>query len=104
MAKSKSMPADVHLLLVSYATVALVSFVAILGAYRYAKSIDPWLTPRASVSIGFYSRVSGIFGSIAFYGTIAGILLALSIPELRRSWLMWLSVSVFVLAFVFAWP
>jgi hypothetical protein len=104
MAKPRKLAPGLHLVLVSYATIALGSFLAIFVAYRYAKSVDPWLTPRLSVSMGFYSRVSGIFGPIAFYGSIAGIVLALSIPELRHSRLMWLTVGLFVLAFYLAFP
>ena len=93
-----------HLFLVSYATAAFGSLFIVFAAYAYAKSHDPWLTPRFSHSMIFLWKVSATFKGFASLGMLVGLLSATTVRELRRSWLMWLSIVAFVLADIFGYP
>jgi len=95
------MPPMARLLLVIYGGMALGSFAAVYGSYGYARSFDPWMTPRMSQSIMFWRNVSDSFRIVSVLGVLFCPLLAAISPALRQSFLFWLSLILFVLSFHF---
>lgn len=99
--KMKPLP---RLFLVGYATVAIGSFAIVFVAYVYAKLDDPYLTPRFTPSQIVYQRVGMTLLPVVSLAHLFGLLLVVTVRELKRSWLMWLSIVLFVLGDLVGFP
>jgi hypothetical protein len=101
-----ALPPRLRLLVASYATAALGSFLIVFAAYGYTTSgsYDSWLTPRWTQYMIFQWYVGTAFGPLAFLGVIVGLILLATSRDLRNSGLMWVSFLLFVLSLGFVHP
>jgi len=86
-----------RLLFVSYVTTAIASFVFVFGAYCYAKSYDPWLTPRGTHYMRLWWAVRQLFGPIAALGFLSGLVFVLGPLVWTERKYVWMSVGIFAL-------
>ena len=86
-----------RLLFVSYVTTAIASFAIVFAAYCYAKSYDPWLTPRHTLYMRLWWAVSQLLGPIAVHGFLAGLVFVLGPLEWSQRKYVWMSVGLFAL-------
>jgi len=93
-----------RLFLVGYLSSAIGALVAVSIAYAYARSYDPWLTPRWTHYMIIWWGVSRPVFVIATLGVAAGLLSTVCVRELRHRWQFWFAVAVFSLSAVLSHP
>jgi hypothetical protein len=91
---------EAHLVYVSFPAVSFVSCVLYIGAYVYASSHDPWLTPRWTYYMilwwGVGRTILGLF--LLLFPT--GVLALVVWPELRKRPAVWASLFCMVFCVV----
>ena len=86
-----------RLLFVAYVTTALASFVIVLGINWYARSYDPWLTPRHTHYMRMYWAMRELFMPIGSLGFLAGLFIVLSPLKWKQRKYVWMSLGLFAL-------
>jgi hypothetical protein len=94
-------PFDPHrLLLVTFLTMALPCAAARFGAWSYALSSDPWLTPRWTHYMNIWWGLGGLLLATNSLLVVIGLMFVWSIPEFRRREVMWLALGCLVASIV----
>lgn len=86
-----------RLLFVAYVTTALASLVIVLAINWYARSHDPWLTPRHTHYMRMYWAMREFFMPIGSFGFLAGLAITLSPLKWKQRKYVWMSLGLFAL-------
>lgn len=86
-----------RLLFVAYVTTAQASLIIVLAINWYARSYDPWLTPRHTHYMRIYWALREIFMPIGALGFLAGLAIVLSPLKWKQRKYVWMSLGLFSL-------
>ena len=80
--------------IIGFCTAAYSSSAAFLTAWLYARSYDPWLTPRITHYMIVWWDIGGPIYNLMILLVLFGIAVLLKMPQLRRRLVVWVPMAL----------